>query len=220
MRCGKLFLSHECCPEGHYICNACHAARGMEAIRACCLGDASTDPIALAQRMMDDPAIHMHGNEHHVLVGAALLCAYHNAGGQLELEAALMEMEQRGGAYPGGACGLWGCCGAAVSAGMFWSIVNGTTPLSEGSWGEGNQLTARALNAIGALGGPRCCKRNAFTAIREAVGFVNERGGVQMTLPERIVCRYFPQNRQCKREACPYYPRREQAQRNLKEEQA
>ena len=43
---------------------------------------------------------------------SALLTAYHNAGGEIELESALKEMYKRGKSVPGGACGFWGACGA------------------------------------------------------------------------------------------------------------
>lgn len=204
--CGKLFWGNACCTDGHYICDACHASGGLASIMAYCRQSSSTDPLAMAQEMMDNPYIHMHGNEHHVLVGAALLTAYHNAGGALDLDVALQEMQKRGSKYPGGACGYWGCCGAAVSAGMFLSIALQTTPLSGKAWGDGNRLTASALEEIGKLGGPRCCKRNSYTAIRAAVSFVAAQYGVHMTLSTPIVCRHSHRNEQCKHEACPYFP--------------
>ena len=43
-----------------------------------------------------DAFCHMHGPEHHVMVGAALLTAYKNAGGELDLEPALQEIASRG----------------------------------------------------------------------------------------------------------------------------
>lgn len=72
----------------------------------------------------------MHGPEHHVMVGSALLAAYHNAGGEVELEKALKEMYKRGKSVPDGACGFWGVCGAGVSTGMFLSIITKSTPLA------------------------------------------------------------------------------------------
>ena len=204
-RCGKHFLSRASCESGHYICDSCHAERGVEVILEHCRKSSSKNPIELVQEMMDSPYIYMHGNEHHIMVGAALITAYCNAGGEVDLEAALEEMRSRGGAYPGGSCGFWGCCGAAVSAGMFLSIVTGTTPLSGRSWGLANRITARALEEIGALGGPRCCKRNSFTAIRAAVQFVREELGMELELPEQIQCRWSPENQQCIRRRCPYY---------------
>lgn len=204
--CGQTFPSRASCEDGHFVCDSCHARRGVEVILDYCRRSALRDPIRMAQEMMDDPFLYMHGNEHHILVGAALLTAYRNAGGELELEPALEEMRRRGGAYPGGSCGFWGCCGAAVSAGMFYSIATGTTPLSGKNWGEANALTARCLQELAALGGPRCCKRNSFTAIRVAAEFTREHLGVAMDLPGRVLCRYFPENQQCIRRACPYYP--------------
>ena len=114
--CGQTFPSRASCEDGHFVCDSCHARRGVEVILDYCRRSALRDPIRMAQEMMDDPFLYMHGNEHHILVGAALLTAYRNAGGELELEPALEEMRRRGGAYPGGSCGFWGCCprGAAV----------------------------------------------------------------------------------------------------------
>ena len=70
------------------------------------------------KKIILSPYIYMHGPEHHVMVGAALLTAYHNAGGKVELEKALPEMYRRGKEVPGGACGFWGACGAVFSTGM------------------------------------------------------------------------------------------------------
>lgn len=61
------------------------------------------------------------------MVGAALLTAYRNAGGKIDLKRALSEMVSRGKEIPGGSCGFWGACGAGISAGIYLSIV--TAPL-------------------------------------------------------------------------------------------
>lgn len=55
---------------------------------------------------MDASFCHMHGPEHHVMVGAALLTAYKNAGGAINLRESVMEMLNRGKAVPGGTCGF------------------------------------------------------------------------------------------------------------------
>ena len=72
------------CVKGHYVCNDCHI-RGIDSIFALCLSERSTDPVDIVCRMMELPFCHMHGPEHHVMVGAALLTAYRNAGGLLDL---------------------------------------------------------------------------------------------------------------------------------------
>ena len=192
------------CRNGHYVCSDCHT-RGMDRIFGLCLAETSADPAAIVRRMMDQPFCHMHGPEHHVMVGAALLTAYQNAGGPLDLEAALREMYHRGREVPGGACGFWGACGAGIGAGQFLSIATQTTPLSRESWGLSNQMTARALDRIGKTGGPRCCKRNSFLSILAAIDFVREHLGVEMerTVP---VCSYSAQNSQCIGRRCPFSP--------------
>ena len=81
--CGKTFFSSASCMDGHYVCDECHARQGVEVILEHCKKSASRDPVALAREIMADPYIYMHGNEHHILVGAVLLTAYRNAGGRL-----------------------------------------------------------------------------------------------------------------------------------------
>ena len=145
----------------------------------------------------------MHGPEHHVMVGSALLTAYKNAGGKIDLPKALSEMQARGKKVPGGACGFWGACGAGVSAGMFVSIVTGSTPLAKEAWGLSNKMTTSALGAIGEVGGPRCCKRDSYLSIIKAVEFAKEHLGVEMELG-RIKCIHSALNNQCIGARCPF----------------
>ena len=200
--CHKKEPSKTRCVNGHYVCNDCHT-QGMDGIFGLCLSETSKDPVAIVRRMMDLPFCHMHGPEHHVMVGAALLTAYKNAGGSLDLEAALREMYSRGKEVPGGACGFWGACGAGISAGQFLAIATQSTPLAQEPWGLSNQMTARALESIGKAGGPRCCKRDSFLSILAAIDFTREHLGVEMerTLP---VCSYSSQNNQCIGKRCPF----------------
>ena len=210
--CHQKVQSYARCSGGHFICDKCHAQLGSNSALSICLRSASKNPVGILQEMMADPHVHMHGPEHHVMVGCALITAAHNAGASFDLRMALLEMNARGGNYPGGACGFWGACGAAVSVGMAISIMTGATPLSGKAWGLANSGTAQALKAIGAIGGPRCCKRNSFTAIREAAPFFAGRLGIRLEMPEKIACAYSPENQQCLRKACPYY--QEQPLRN------
>ena len=200
--CRKKELSKTRCVHGHYVCSDCHT-EGMDAIFSVCLSETSTDPMKIIRRMMDMPFCHMHGPEHHVMVGAALLTAYKNAGGDITLSDALQEMYRRGKAVPGGACGFWGACGAGISAGQFMAIATGSTPLGKESWGLSNQMTAMALNSIGQVGGPRCCKRDSWLPILAAIDFVREHLGIKMerSIP---VCSHSRKNQQCVGMRCPF----------------
>lgn len=201
--CHKTEPSRTRCVSGHYVCSDCHT-NGLADIFQLCQAESSQNPIEILQNMMALPFCHMHGPEHHVLVGAALLTAFRNAGGQVDLPSALREMYQRGKAVPGGACGFWGACGAGISTGQFLSIVTKSTPLATTAWGLSNQMTSQALSSIGAVGGPRCCKRDSYLAVLAAVAFVREHLQVNMTA-EKPVCKDSSRNNQCLRQGCPFY---------------
>lgn len=201
--CHKREPSKTKCENGHYVCNECHMS-GLDSAVGICLSEPSKDPIAVLNRLMALPFCHMHGPEHHVLVGMALLTAYHNAGGAIDLPAALSEMKSRGELVPGGACGFWGACGAGISTGMFVSIVTGSTPLTQQSFGLSHKMTAQSLRAIGEVGGPRCCKRDSYLSILQAINFAEKQFGVKMERT-RVLCDYSSQNTQCIKERCPFH---------------
>lgn len=202
--CHSRHLSNARCADGHYICDKCHAVSGVDKIKMYCMCTDSRDPLDIAMSMMHIPGIHMHGPEHHVLIGSALITAYTNSGGRIDLEAALDEMRRRGAQLPGGICGMWGSCGAAISCGIAYSIITGTTPMSEATWGQSNLMTSGCLREIGLLGGPRCCKRDGFTALLHACDFIRDRLGVVLSKPDRVTCEFNFNNIQCIGVRCPY----------------
>lgn len=200
--CHKKENSKTRCVHGHYVCNECHTA-GMDTIIALCLTEPSKNPVEIIEKMMALPFCHMHGPEHHVMVGATLLTAYKNAGGNIDLESALTEMMNRGKSVPGGACGFWGACGAGISSGMFVSIISKSTPLTQESFGLSHQMTAKSLSKIGQIGGPRCCKRDSYLSILSAIDFVADNFNVKMERSE-IICSHSAQNKQCIGKRCPF----------------
>ncbi len=207
MRCAiclKKENSKTRCINGHYVCNECHT-QGLDTIVGLCMKSSSDDPIAVMEEMMSQPFCHMHGPEHHVMVGAALLTAYKNAGGDIDLEHALTEMLRRGRNVPGGSCGFWGACGAGISSGMFAAIVSKSSPLAKEPFGLAHKMTARSLNVIGDVGGPRCCKRNSYISILEAIDYSKEHFGVTMSRQD-VVCHRQADNNQCIGKRCPFAP--------------
>ena len=201
--CHKVESSKTRCVNGHYVCSECHT-QGMSVIIGLCQNETSKNPIVILEKMMSMPFCHMHGPEHHVMVGAALLTAYKNAGGKVDFDKAVLEMYRRGKAVPGGTCGFWGACGAGISAGQFVSIVTESTPLAEKPWSLCNLMTSKALCNISEHGGPRCCKRDSYLAILTAVDFAAEYLGVQMEI-EKPVCSRSHQNNQCLGNQCPFH---------------
>ena len=113
-------------------------------------------------------------------------------------------MEKRAKNVLGGFCGFYGACGAAVGTGIFMSIALGATPLSSEKWGKCNLMTAKSLEAISSFGGPRCCKRDSFLAIEEAIKFLDENSIVKLDTHE-YKCKFSCKNSECLREKCKFY---------------
>lgn len=164
-------------------------------------------PIEIMNLLMDLPHTYMHGPEHHALIPVALFTAYKNAGGELDdFRQSVDEALARGGQVPGGICGLWGSCGAAIGSGIFLSIVLDCSPLESACYGEINRHTARCLERIATYGGPRCCKRNAYVSILETTYYVRDTYGLPLELPDQITCTYVARNKECLKKACPFFP--------------
>ena len=203
--CRKTFDDAAVCINGHYVCTDCRSNPGAAVIRSICTSTKSKNPVSLAVMMMNSPAVYMHGADHHAIIAAALLAAYKNCGGEVDLTTAIDEAIRRGSAVPYGICAAAGTSGGAVSAGIFYSIVAKTKPLSVKEWGEGNLLVSECLHKIGSDGGPRCCKRCTFFSLETAAEFITEHFGVRLEMPDKIWCGYVERNPDCNRERCPYY---------------
>ena len=67
--CHKKENSKTRCVNGHYVCSECHT-KGMDSIIGLCLNEHSKNPIEIINKMMSQPFCHMHGPEHHVIVGS------------------------------------------------------------------------------------------------------------------------------------------------------
>lgn len=163
------------------------------------------DPVRIFKEIAKRDYINMHGPEHHVLDGACILTAFYNAGGSIDLEKSLANLLYEGLRMPGAMCGLWGVCGAVTSIGAALSIIDGTGPLSkDGTWGEHMVYTSAAISELGTINGPRCCKRDAMIAFRNAVDHINSHYDVMLEYKDQI-CDFSDRNMQCIKDRCPFY---------------
>ena len=87
--------------------------RARKIIQAC-LEEHSCNPVEIFSNLARKDFVRMHGPEHHILDGAALLTAFYNAGGNIMLEVCLNELMKRGLQMPGATCGMWGGVGLSV----------------------------------------------------------------------------------------------------------
>lgn len=171
-----------------------------------CAREKETNPLAIFRHVAGQDFVRIHGPEHHVLDGACLLTALYHAGMEFDLPEQLNRLRQEGLQMPGAICGHWGVCGAVASVGAALALLEGTGPLTtDSSWGSHMTYTARALANLAAIGGPRCCKRDAFTALKTAIPYVKERFGIDLP-EEKTVCGFYLRNQQCLGKRCPYNP--------------
>ncbi len=205
--CHKISYALVHCPEGHFICDDCHAKGGVDFIEAFCSNSLSENPIELAEQIMHNHGIKMHGPEHHFIVPAVLLTAYFNQKGERQKKIqALKEARRRASFVPGGFCGSHGSCGAGIGSGIFLSILTKASPLSVNEWKLSNMLTSKCLSEIADNGGPRCCKRDTFIALKNSIAFIAEHLDIHLQKKERIRCGFHQYNRQCLDKACLFFP--------------
>jgi hypothetical protein len=62
--CGRVEQGHITCPDGHFICEACHGRDAMQAIENLAFSAGSSDPLEIAEFMMSIPNLPMLGCQH------------------------------------------------------------------------------------------------------------------------------------------------------------
>ena len=200
--CGLSFPTHAKCIKGHYVCDSCHSRDILERVEVLLVNSQDEDPIRLARRVFEIPGLNMHGPEYHSIVPGILIAAYQNIN-KVRNISAIREAIERGSSVKGGSCGLHGNCGAGVGAGIAVSILEEASPLSSVERSAANRATALALLAISENAGPRCCKRDAITAI---VSFTDSTAYFKDNQHDIYICKQFAANKTCLGKACPYHP--------------
>ncbi len=203
--CQQEFETNATCEKLHFICDNCHKSTGVDFIQKLCLNTKEINAIVIAEQIMKHKSFKMHGPEHHFLVPAIMITSYYNYINKPELiNNALIEAKKRSSNVLGGFCGFYGSCGAGVGNGIFLSIILNCTPMSKEEYKFVNMITGKTLVNIANKGGPRCCKRNTFTAIETLIDFLDEEFDVKLP-KSKIKCRFSSFNKECKLDECDYF---------------
>jgi len=181
----------------------------MKSITSVCLDgfDGNASPLGLLERAWGNDGFPMHCPEHHYLMPAVLLTVYRRLKNDNRslLEENLKTAEERSRNVLPGFCGWYGACGAAVGSGIFLSLLTDTSPYSAETWGKVNLLTSECLRDIAEIGGPRCCKRVCFTALKTTASFMKTYFDLDIGELPKISCVYHSRNAECRKTLCPYY---------------
>jgi Family of unknown function (DUF5714) len=201
--CGRQESALIRCPAGHYVCDACHGMAALEVLAQVAAATRSADPAVILERVMAHPAVPMHGPEHHAIVPASIVVAAANAGAAVPGDA-LERVLERARKVPGGWCGFYGACGAAIGLGIAVSVLTAATPVKGKERSLAMAATSFALSRM-LDDQPRCCKRASRVAIEAAVEFLSERLGIRLDSPTETRCSYSLRNAQCARLECRFF---------------
>jgi hypothetical protein len=201
--CGERRPATVRCPDGHFVCDACERADAKDVIEKVCAATTERDPVALAVRLMQLPALKVHGAEHRFLVPAVLLATWSNATGAGARRAErVAEARRRAEADPGAACDGSRGCGAVDGAGTFVAIATAAAPTDGATAALADTMMARARAVVGEAGS-RCCKRDSLLSILAAARFAREH--LDVDLPARgIGCDWTGRGADCMGSGCPF----------------
>jgi len=206
--CGQAQTGHVYCPNGHYVCDRCHGQDTFTLIRGLLLAAGGTDPVAVAEGIMQAAPLPMLGCEHAWIAAGALLVAMKNngvievAGEQID-EALDRTRQQAIGAY----CGLTGVCGVAVGVGAAFSVLLGAACPKDEPTKAVMQVVARVVEAIAREAGPCCCKNFVRTALTLSREMAKDYLGVGLACAGPVLCvdsHRHPHG--CRKTRCRYYP--------------
>ena len=174
-------------------------------VKEALLKETSDNPITIVKNIMHKDFINIHGPEHHYLDGGAMLVAMYNNGYKMDLENNLDKLAERTIKMPGAMCGFWGMCGSVASIGAVFSLLDNTGPLSNDiNYSKHMKYTSSVINKMSEIGGPRCCKRNAFISLMEGVKYSNMNYGTNIKI-DKVKCEFTSFNKDCIKDRCPFH---------------
>jgi len=205
--CGKVELSNSDCVQGHFICDGCHQQEAIEVIRHICLQSREKDLLRLLLTIRSHPSVPMHGPEHHAMIPGVILAALRNSGGRVNDEDILAGID-RGSKVPGGACGFWGSCGAAIGAGIATSLFLDATPLTPHPRQRAQAFTADILATIATITGGRCCQRETWLTLNRTAELSKKYFDISLQAETELHCNQYQTNKECIRRGCPLWEAR------------
>jgi len=211
--CGRELSANASCENKHFVCDDCHRENGLQVIKGICNWTWETDLITLLKRIRSHPAIPMHGPEHHAMIPGIILAAFRNSGGELAGDTINIGID-RGAEIPGGACGFWGACGAAIGTGIAVSAIFSATPLTPSPRQTAQDFSAKILSTIAQFKGGRCCQRETWLALTETARLSKKILQVQLTANDTLACDQYLKNRECIGKACPLWKNRDEPSRD------
>jgi hypothetical protein len=201
--CGRELPANAACRDGHFVCDACHAADSLAVVERVSIGAGETDLLALFEEIKSHSALPVNGPEHHGVVPGVILAAYRNSGGTVSDEMIRLGI-LRGARLPGGFCAFHGACAAAVGVGIAFSVILGANPLTPVPRHTVGLVTAQVMRVVAEARAARCCRRECLAALVKAADLSREHLPLDLTARRRQACRQGNGNPECIGTRCPF----------------
>ncbi len=202
--CGETLPANACCTQGHFVCDRCHSQDADAVVRRICLTSTETDMITLVNTIRSHPAVPLHGPEHHFAVPGVIVATYRNLGGDVD-DADIATAMDRGKGVPGGSCGFWGGCGAALGAGIGFGVILKSSPITPTQRQLVQALTGDLISGLGCIEAARCCQREIWSVLKKAAEFSARILPIPLQANGHTRCRQMHLNRECPGKRCPWF---------------
>jgi hypothetical protein len=205
--CQKTDHGHIRCPNGHYLCDACHNKDSLIVIEEIALGTKLKDPVEIAEVMMSHPGLPMLGCNHAYIAAGAFMAAIRNEGSRNITPEHMKEVFLRTGKQAhGGYCGLTGVCGIVPAIGACFAILTGSKCGKDEEQRITMEAVTRVSRAITALTGPSCCKAYVRSSLETAGDYLKERFGIRLPMIKGTICNHsYRHPHGCREVKCPYF---------------
>ncbi|AEJ19051.1 DUF5714 domain-containing protein [Gracilinema caldarium] len=202
-KCGKKERTCIVCEKEHYLCNACATETVMAKIFQKIPEIDCQNPCDIGEKLLIECGYA--GNSPHFVVAIAFLLALKNLS-FVTLED-VFEGMMRASQIPGGWCGYYGSCGAAVGLGVAVSILTKATPMTDKSRSMANEATAEGLKIVASQGGPRCCIGSVRGVLEAGVKYIKEALGIDFPTRRIEIKKCWASRLQpdCKKERCLFW---------------
>jgi len=201
--CGIVKAANAECENGHFVCDDCHSSNAIDIVRHICLNTEETDMIDLFNMIRCHPSIPLHGPEYHFIVPGVIVATYRNLGGKVS-DTDIQTAIDRGKTIPGGVCGFWGGCGAALGTGTAFAVLLKGNPIKARERKIVQQITGIIINKINQLEAARCCQREAWTALKIAAELSPQYLEIPLRANGGTHCTQQSKNKECMGKGCPY----------------
>ena len=111
----------------------------------------------------------------------------------------------RGKGVPGGSCGFWGGCGAALGAGIGFGVILKSSPVTPAQRQLVQQLTGDLICGLGGIEAARCCQREIWSVLKKAAELSARILPIPLQANGDTRCRQMHLNKECPGSICPWF---------------